>query len=516
MLEKPKYTRIQSYGSMTSSRSDDDMTVHSQLFPYPKKMVVEREILYEEEHPPFQPLFATTRIFGKARFTCLMALYLCFYVFYLIAGAIVFSSLEYPFENDIRVSVFRAKHDFMARNPTVLAKMDNLKYGRVQSYGSMTTSTSEDDMTVHSRLFPYQKKMVVEREILYEEENPPFQPLLVTSRMFGEARSTCLLVPYIFFYVLFLMLGAVVFNMLEDPIDRQTRIEVLQAKADFMARHPEILEGDLEALLDEVIKASNRGVSASKNVTSGPNWSFGQSLFFSSTVVTTIGYGHVTPLSKPGKLFCMVYAVLGIPLTLVLLSALVERLLLPATALLRALNAALGHLYRPFTIRLVHLMIIVTTFVVFFILVPAAIFASLEPEWDFLDSLYYCFISLTTIGLGDYIPGDSPEQPYRPLYKVATTLYLITGLTFLMLTLTVFYDIPQLNLSTVFSSMKLDEDPEKMRLSGSAGPGYGMGGLVMRDHYDQRRSVVHIRPHQDDSPSPEDTTPVHARDIRLQ
>lgn len=54
----------------------------------------------------------------------------------------------------------------------------------------------------------------------------------------------------------------------------------------------------------------------------------------------------------------MMYALLGIPLTLVLLSALVERLLLPATALLRSLNAALGHLYRPFTIRLVHLMII--------------------------------------------------------------------------------------------------------------------------------------------------------------
>lgn len=99
-------------------------------------------------------------------------------------------------------------------------------------------------------------------------------------------------------------------------------------------------------------------------------------------------------------------------------------------------------------------------------------------------------------------------------------VYLIVGLTFLMLTLTVFYDIPQLNLSTVFSSVKLDEDPEKMRLSGSGamGPGYGIGGLVMRDDYalrDQRRSVVHIRPHLDDSPSPEDTTPVHARDIRV-
>ncbi|CAH2047576.1 unnamed protein product, partial [Iphiclides podalirius] len=396
--------------------------------------------------------------------------------------------------------------------------MDDAKYARVQSYGSTSSARGEDDMTVRSQLFPYPKKMVVEREMLYEEEHPPFQPLLATSRALGKARFTSLLALYVLFYALFLVVGAVIFSMLEGPLEDQTRLEVMSAKQDFLTRHPNILDDDLETLLQEVIRASNRGVSASKNVTGGPNWSFGQSLFFSSTVVTTIGYGHVTPLSKPGKLFCMVYALLGIPLTLVLLSALVERLLLPATALLRSLNAALGHLYRPFTIRLVHLTIIVTIFVVFFILVPAAIFASLEPEWDFLDSLYYCFISLTTIGLGDYIPGDSPAQPYRPMYKVATTIYLITGLTFLMLTLTVFYDIPQLNLSTVFSSMKLDEDPEKMRLSGSACPGYGVGGLMMHDRYrehEQRRSVVHIRPHLDDSPSPEDTTPVHARDIRL-
>ncbi|XP_072932918.1 potassium channel subfamily K member 6-like isoform X1 [Epargyreus clarus] len=398
--------------------------------------------------------------------------------------------------------------------------MDKPKYKRIHSYGSMSSARSDDDMTVHSQLFPYPKKMVIPRETLYEEEHPPFQPLFATSRFFGKARFTFLLVIYIVFYLAYLVSGALVFSALEAPLENQIRLEVIRAKQDFMMKHPEVLDDNLEALLDEVIRASNRGVSASRNVSGGPNWSFGQSLFFSSTVVTTIGYGHVTPLSKQGKLFCMAYALLGIPLTLVLLSALVERLLLPATAMLRSLNAALGHLYRPFTIRLVHLTIIVTMLVVFFLLIPAAVFAALEPEWDYLDSFYYCFVSLTTIGLGDYIPGDYPDQPYRPVYKVATTFYLIFGLTFLMLTLTVFYDIPQLNLSTVFSSVKLDEDPEKMRLSGSGvmGPGYGIGGLVMRDdynHHDQRRSVVHIRPHLDDSPSPEDTTPVHARDIRV-
>ena len=54
-------------------------------------------------------------------------------------------------------------------------------------------------------------------------------------------------------------------------------------------------------------------------------------------------------------------------------------------------------------------------------LLPALVFARLEDNWNYLDSLYYCFISLTTIGLGDFIPGDTPGQEWRPLYKALTT-----------------------------------------------------------------------------------------------
>lgn len=50
-----------------------------------------------------------------------------------------------------------------------------------------------------------------------------------------------------------------------------------------------LVDNDLQKLIAEVVKASNRGVSAVKNATGQSNWSFGQSLFFSSTIVTTIG-----------------------------------------------------------------------------------------------------------------------------------------------------------------------------------------------------------------------------------
>ena len=49
------------------------------------------------------------------------------------------------------------------------------------------------------------------------------------------------------------------------------------------------LDAELEEFIVAIIKANNRGVSAARNVSSEPNWSFGQSLFFAGTILTTIG-----------------------------------------------------------------------------------------------------------------------------------------------------------------------------------------------------------------------------------
>lgn len=44
----------------------------------------------------------------------------------------------------------------------------------------------------------------------------------------------------------------------------------------------------------DVVQATNRGVAVTRNVSSEPNWSFGQSFFFAGTVVTTIGINKNT------------------------------------------------------------------------------------------------------------------------------------------------------------------------------------------------------------------------------
>lgn len=326
--------------------------------------------------------------------------------------------------------------------------------------------------------------------------------------IFGFYKTSIYFFVYVILYLVFLICGALVFGFYEKPAEVALKMKVESVVQTFLRTYPSVPDQALEELIGEVVAASNRGVSATKNATGESNWSFGQSFFFTSTVVTTIGYGHVTPLSKAGKIFCIVYAVIGIPLTLVLLSALVTRILVPTIWLLQWLNSRLGHLYQPFNIRLLHLSVMVIILIVVFLLLPAAVFARIEPNWDYMDSLYYCFISLTTIGLGDYIPGDSPNQPYRPLYKIGTTVFLYLGITYLMVTLAVFYDIPQLNLGFLFTSNS--ENSEKKPLAGS-GMNMQYGGAssnVLPDPNEgSHRQVVRVRSRRADSPSPDEPVP---------
>uniref|UniRef100_A0A8C6X667 Potassium channel domain-containing protein n=1 Tax=Naja naja TaxID=35670 RepID=A0A8C6X667_NAJNA len=49
-------------------------------------------------------------------------------------------------------------------------------------------------------------------------------------------------------------------------------------------------------------------------------WSFLGSLFFCCTVFTTVGYGHIYPVTRLGKYLCMVYALFGVPLMFLVLT----------------------------------------------------------------------------------------------------------------------------------------------------------------------------------------------------
>jgi len=262
-------------------------------------------------------------------------------------------------------------------------------------------------------------------------------------RWMGIRRSTWLLSLYIVAYITYLVGGCTLFTCLEQAVEEDIKTGIDLRKQEFIAQNPEVENEDLEKLLDDIMY---RGISPRRRDYNNSNWSFGQSFLFTVTVVTTVGYGHIHPMTAAGKITCILYAVIGIPFTLIFLSALVQRLLAPTFKLLSSFIRKLPNM-DTFQVRLIHLALMGSVFLLFSIIIPSTLFYLLEPDWTVLDAVYFVFISLTTIGLGDYIPGDSPaHRPYQNIYKTCVGMFLLFGLVLTSLTLTVFYDIPQLNL----------------------------------------------------------------------
>ncbi|KAF0880129.1 KCNKF protein, partial [Crocuta crocuta] len=139
------------------------------------------------------------------------------------------------------------------------------------------------------------------------------------------------------------------------------------------------------------------------------------------------GYGHAAPGTDSGKVFCMFYALLGIPLTLVTFQSLGERLNALVRRLLLAAKRCLG-LRRP-RVSTENMVVAGLLVCAATLALGAAAFAHFE-GWTFFHAYYYCFITLTTIGFGDFVALQSDEALQRkPPYVAFSFLYILLGLT---------------------------------------------------------------------------------------
>ncbi|KAM4020285.1 potassium channel subfamily K member 6 isoform 2-T2 [Anomaloglossus baeobatrachus] len=276
-------------------------------------------------------------------------------------------------------------------------------------------------------------------------------------------RSWLVLTLLLIGYVAYLFLGALVVSTIESPYEGNLRRELKQLKQIFLNNSPCVNESGLEAFLEKVISANKFGVSVLYNASNESKWDLASSLFFSSTLVTTVGYGYTTPLTDSGKAFCIFYALIGVPFTMLVLSAAVQRLMSTFTYQ----PILYFQLHRGFDrkkVTRVHFAILALAVLILFLVVPSAIFSSIESTWSFLDAFYFCFISLCTIGLGDYVPGEQDNQWLRQLYKVSVAFYLLLGLMAMLLVLQTFHKAADLHgLTDLFYLPHLhdqeDQDP---------------------------------------------------------
>ncbi|KAK0409773.1 hypothetical protein QR680_004748 [Steinernema hermaphroditum] len=142
----------------------------------------------------------------------------------------------------------------------------------------------------------------------------------------------------VFLSTLYTLLGAYVFHRIEMPyeihIREVTAQRVHQLKSESIKTlwnlalenqttfddWSHLAHTQMNLIIKDVFIDYTRNYMTPDDIINGTGpvkWSFGASIFFSWTAITTIGYGHIVPRTLKGRIVCLFYALLGIPLILV-------------------------------------------------------------------------------------------------------------------------------------------------------------------------------------------------------
>ncbi|CAI9729715.1 potassium channel subfamily K member 16-like [Octopus vulgaris] len=233
--------------------------------------------------------------------------------------------------------------------------------------------------------------------------------------------------------VAYLCIGAAIFQEIEEDEEINERTKIRNEIKYFTANHTcldkERLASFLDVIASDPLYAYNV-IQGNSQVTN--RWTFSGSFCFVVTTVTTIGYGVMAPVTDIGKIVVIIYALIGIPLTLVMLGHIGDKLKDVAN---RINNLSLFS-RKPIINKAANMAIIIILGLTLLFVAPALIFRAVE-KWTILDAIYFCFITLSTIGFGDYVVGigekSENDEASTNVYRIVTYAWIVIGLAYIAL-----------------------------------------------------------------------------------
>ncbi|XP_045532709.1 uncharacterized protein LOC123720215 [Pieris brassicae] len=320
-------------------------------------------------------------------------------------------------------------------------------------------------------------------------------------------------------------LGGMMFKALEGSFENAFKCNTRNVKRDFIEHlwrgSHYLREEDWKSMArkklyefeDQLHTAHEAGVTSYSGQRS---WNFMNSFVYCLTLITTIGYGHIAPKTTYGRVATIVYAIIGIPLFLIVLAdfgklftriikffwAFIRRFYYtrscrrvrrtaPMQEVMKGLNIVYDVVRRPSQIfseddidtspnapppierkssdvppplppkpgqKLVEdaeldtpapsvfeiddefnlpISVAITILVIYIII--GAVGYSIWETWNFFESFYFVFVSMSTIGLGDLVPD-------HPMFMMASILYLVFGLALTSMCI----NVVQVKLSDTF------------------------------------------------------------------
>ncbi|KAH8358062.1 hypothetical protein KR084_001515 [Drosophila pseudotakahashii] len=397
--------------------------------------------------------------------------------------------------------------------PTLLQRLKNLFRGKKKMESEDTTdlSTATQPERLASRAFLYHLHLEARHE--WKRLKLDYPQRMEELR---QLRNKC--IAHLICLAMLLGFGGLLFRYTEGAAENIYKCEVRKVKRDFIDKLWDVShnmrEEDWKSLARHKLRTfedelNNLAELGLRRYPGQKSWNFVNCFIFCWTVITTIGYGHITPKTSWGRSLTIVYAIIGIPMFLIVLADLGKLF----TRCVKFVWAYVRRVYYTRSCRRIRKqqqirdamtgfntvydmairrpsmffgksavendeesqadaeaarslgtshpetptspypetfevddefnlpVSVASLLLISYILLGTFGFKLVEPDWQVLESFYYVFISMSTIGFGDMVPGN-------PFYVMVSMIYLIFGLALTSM----FINVVQIKLSDHFKT----------------------------------------------------------------
>ena len=123
------------------------------------------------------------------------------------------------------------------------------------------------------------------------------------------------------------------------------------------------------------------------------------------------------------------FSLIGIPLNILALASVGEHITVAIWYLFHYISRKYGI---PQQMRHINInVMLVSLILMLLMLFIGGLLYCLTENWTYVDSIYYCFVTIATIGFGDLVPnqGEAPDTPEEKGIWFLRALYISVGLS---------------------------------------------------------------------------------------
>ncbi|NXQ19173.1 KCNKC protein, partial [Peucedramus taeniatus] len=241
----------------------------------------------------------------------------------------------------------------------------------------------------------------------------------------------------------YLSAGATVFSALESPSEAAAQLRWNRTLHNF-SRIFNISLPELRAFLRLYTERAACSTAEKKTL---PSSAYSQKpmLLTLPIYLHTVGFGMTTPATMGGKVFLIVYGLFGCAGTILFFNLFLERIISLLAFIMKACYerqlrrsgllppnfrrgpavSGVGSLvgWKP---SVYHVMLILGIFAIALSCCASAMYTAVE-GWNYVDSLYYCFVTFSTIGFGDLVSNQNAVYQHQGLYRFGNFMFILMG-----------------------------------------------------------------------------------------